>query len=153
MTPIEKLRADVQYWEAAERDAQEALAIAQAVLPGLREKLQKFERHEATITPDRRQGAGAVAKPTGSPPISGDSPRFRGDAYQQVQQALLWKAPQSSHDLKDTLALYGRAYGPGAINGALRLLEQHGTIKQVTKKGNLRFYAPKQDAGSDDGGR
>ena len=142
MTPIEKLRADVLYWEMAEREAREALKIAESVLPTMRQELLKFEKGQGKTPLVVKDGA-TMVRPTVSPPAPGESPRFRGDCIQQVEQALAWKAPQSSHDLRDNLAAYGRAYGLGAINGALRLLEQHGKLRQAKKEGNLRFYAPK----------
>lgn len=151
MRPIEKIRHDVAYWEAQEREGREMVEAAKEVLPGLRRTLERLEDAESSRplgstapksgpdpsppeVPQLAKGAGA-----GDP---GHTVRLRGQCEDQVEQALEAKHPQSPADLKKFLAEHGQAYSRGAINYALRSLRKQGKIEESHKEGNLRYYEP-----------
>lgn len=153
MSHLEKLRADVEYWEKADQEARETLRITDGLLPDLRKRLAALEaqladtdevgtKGDAEGPPKTEPGAEAPADSSDAVHPEGDVPRFTGECIDQVEQALRWKAPQSSHNLRDTLAEYGRDYGLGAIGYALRELRKQGKIREAKKEGNLRFYEP-----------
>ena len=152
MSHLEKLRADVQYWETADREARKTLSITERLLPDLRKRLAEAE--DALVEAEEATGTEAEARATdrgdGSPiPAKAEAgagegePRLTGECLEQVEQALKWKAPQSSHDLRDNLAKHGRAYGLGAIGYALRSLKDQGKVEDASKQGNMKFYRPK----------
>ena len=155
MSHLEKLRADVQYWETADREARKTLSITERLLPDLRKRLAEAEKAlaetaestgpepEAAEAQTAGRGTKSPIPQTAESGVGAEEPRFTGECIEQVKQALNWKAPQSSHDLRDNLAKYGRAYGLGAIGYALRELKNQGKVEDAGKQGNMKFYKPK----------
>ena len=150
MDALDKLRADLEHWEREEERAEQTLAIARGILPALRKQLEAMtgspsaERsadQSATARSTVTDAQSAPATPGESLVAAGTPPRFTGEkAIDQVREALAWRSPLTSKDLQDALAAYGRAYGLGAINYALRDLRKEGAITEVGKVGNLVKY-------------
>lgn len=138
--PMQKLLDDIRYYEAQERDAKRRLAIAKAVLPGLRESLEQLRTGDSGVSVEEIESAEAPDAADGAPSENGGV-RLYGRAEEQVLQALALRAPQSSQDLLEFLREHGRGFSRAAISGALRDLQGAGQVREVDKQGNLRFFA------------
>lgn len=154
MRPIEKLREEISAWQKLDQEARETLAITESILPPLLERLAELESEPGSQRSARRDDREAKPSPESAAPPESTSdghepedsaPVFRGDSVAQVEQALRWKSPQCSQDLERMLAAHGRAFSRGAIGYALRDLTKTGRIREVEKRGNLKFFEPVTD--------
>lgn len=146
MDPVEKLRADVDYWQRELSRARETVVIGEAILPGLKGQLSRFDNSEPETEPSETERR---SEPIPSSPSSSarfqtlevDAPRFNGEGADQVEQALEWRPEQSADDLQENIAKYGRSYSRGAIGYALRKLRDQGKVRQVRKVGNVTYFS------------
>lgn len=145
MEPIEKLRADIVYWQQQNEKARESLRVGELVLNSLLDNLAMLE---PTAVGSSQVGFGPESVKAGTDigdlrvPERDQFPQLSGDATAQVEQALIFKSPQSTEELMRTLAEYGIPFSRGAVGFALRNLRDRGRIYQTHKLGNLAYFAP-----------
>ena len=167
MRPIDKIREDLTYWEDQERQGKEMVAAAQSMLPGIRKALEALEAMDAgkppappdTPPPDYPGGGDVTTLPkpeegekiaeTSSDYSAESAPQIqlRGKCHEQVEAALGVDSPQSSIELVEFLAKYGRGYTRGAVDYALRDLRNAGKVVEAKKVGNLRYWKLAERAG------
>jgi hypothetical protein len=147
MTDAEELVQLLANWKQKAEQARASLRVAEAVIPALEEALEKLDRDSggSSLVELAQQIEGASKGETDEAPQrpaaqAGPPKRLVGQCEEQVEQALRLKHPQSPEDLVEFLRVHGRAYSRGAINYAVRALRDRGTIQEVEKRGNLRFY-------------
>ena len=159
---LEKIKADVAYWQEALTRARETLTAGESVLPSLLKSLAKLEgpakpgSGPAAPNDDTETIAASVAPvtvpdpgPPAIPPlpaetpgeaVAGAPPRRRKTCVEEVTDALRRHAPQTSLELLDNLKANGTEFGPGAVGYALRDLLKTNRVERSGKSGNLYFY-------------
>ncbi len=146
---VEKIKADLAFWQDAMAKARETLTAGESIVPGLLESLAKLNGHPPTGDQLTEPAQPAMPSPTettaAEPPATApatppETARRRRTCVEEVEAELLRNAPLSSHDLEMILAANGTPYGPGAVGYALRDLMRAGLVERVEKRGNLWFY-------------